>query len=136
MHLSVRPEQSVPGSDVHGDGVVRFKFAACCSTISMGAFATHLAMMSGWTLPSLTGRSRKSGGFFGLGDHAAADPRSTDAPNPGARAASSACARVLIASAADIHSRFGLRFAVRQHALIMYKLANTSGRFIPIRSAP
>ena len=30
-------------------------------------------MTSGWNSPFLVGRSKKNGGFFGFGDHAAAD---------------------------------------------------------------
>ena len=37
-----------------------------------GAFAVHFARTSGCGWPSFVGRSRYSGGFFGLGDHAAA----------------------------------------------------------------
>ena len=75
--------------------------------------------MSGRTFPSFTGRSRKSGGLPGLGDHAAADARLVDGPNPGAAAAASACSRVLIASEAAIASGRGSRFGVRQQALML-----------------
>ena len=38
-----------------------------------GALAAHLAITSGWGSPSLLRRSRKNGGFFVSGDHAAAE---------------------------------------------------------------
>src|SRR4051794_37658398 len=51
------------------------------STNASGAFAAHFASTSGCTAPSLLGRSRYSGGFFGLGDHAAAEASWARNPN-------------------------------------------------------
>ena len=51
----------------------RFRLTRYWSTIASGALAAHFAVMSGWSSPFLVGRSKKKGGFFGFGDHAAAD---------------------------------------------------------------
>src|SRR5688572_20039623 len=99
-----------------------------------GAFAAHLANTSAWISPALVGRSRNSGGFFGLGDHAAAAASCARAMK-GSLAESSG---VLIAS--NILSVSGLAGAgdrgARQHGLMMYRLPNTSACFIPMRVAP
>src|SRR5580765_6157445 len=44
-----------------------------------GALAVHFARTAGSLSPS--GKSRKSGGFFGFGDHAAADASCARSPN-------------------------------------------------------
>src|SRR5688572_7807725 len=45
------------------------------SMVAKGIFAVHFASIIGCNCPLATGRSRNSGGFAGLGDHAAAEAR-------------------------------------------------------------
>src|SRR5439155_27344971 len=94
-----------------------FKLGMYWSIIASGALAAHLATISGRTFPSLTGKSRKRGGLPGFGDHAAANARLVDGPNPRPRPASSASSRVRMVSDAAMASGRGLICAFRQHAL-------------------
>src|SRR5689334_11213614 len=55
------------------------KFPMYWSTNASGALAAHFASTSSWAGPM--GRSRYSGGFFGLGDQAAADASCVRRPN-------------------------------------------------------
>src|SRR6266576_3131265 len=94
------------------------------STKASGALAAHLASTSCCTAPSLLGRSRYSGGFFGLGDQAAAE--ASCARNPkGSFAESSG-----VLTAASAFSFSGLTGpaarADMQQGLMMYRLPNTS----------
>src|ERR1700761_3763216 len=66
-----------------------FRFLMYWSMKTSGALAVNLATISGWGTPSLVGRSKYRGGFFGSGAHAAASAN-TAAPNPGDCAARSA----------------------------------------------
>src|ERR1700757_1612128 len=97
-----------------------------------GALAVHFARIAGSLSP--IGRSRKSGGFFGLGDQAAADASCARSPK-GSLAES---AGVFTASSAFSVSGFTgpAPRADMQQGLMMYKLPNTSGCFIPMRLAP
>src|SRR5215471_16107254 len=72
-----------------------FRFAAWLSSMAREVFAVQREAISDLTLPSLTGRSRKSGGLFALGDQAAARANARLGPDPAgwasaARATSSA----------------------------------------------
>src|SRR5258707_1286982 len=58
------------------------RFEEYWSTIARGELAIHLAATSGTTWPSLVGRSKNCGGFFGLGDHAAASALVVPPPRP------------------------------------------------------
>lgn len=49
-----------------------FKFGTYWSTITSGELVVHLAAISGWSSPSLLGRSKYVGGFSVSGAHAAA----------------------------------------------------------------
>src|SRR5436190_18371082 len=104
------------------------------STKASGALAAHLASTSCCTTPSLVGRSRYSGGLFGLGDHAAAEASCARKPK-GSFAESSG-----VLTAARAFSFSGLTGptprADIQHGLMMYRLPNTSECFMPIRLAP
>src|SRR6266536_4376993 len=99
-----------------------------------GAFAAHFATISGWDSPALVGRSRYRGGFFGFGDHAAAEASCARAKNCSFAESSG------VFTASRAFSISGLAGpacrGARQHGLIMYKLPNTSECFIPIRVAP
>src|SRR5690242_2847087 len=99
-----------------------------------GALAAHFATTAGCISPSLTGRSRYSGGFAGSGDHAAAVARVARAGKDSFADSSG----VFTASRAFAISEFGVRNILgdKQHGLIMYKLPKTSECFIPIRVAP
>src|SRR5579862_8089764 len=97
-----------------------------------GALAAHFARTSGCGAPSFVARSRYSGGFFGLGDHAAAEASVARAKN--GRLAESA--GVFTASRLFASSGFKGGRGDKQHGLIMYKLPNTSECFMPIRVAP
>src|ERR1700677_3756807 len=97
-----------------------------------GAFAAHFARTSGCGTPSFVGRSRESGGFFGLGDRAAAEARVARAKN--GRLAESA--GVLAASRLFAISGFTGGRGDKQHGLMMYKLPKTSECFMPMRVAP
>src|SRR5208337_1655180 len=102
-------------------------------TKTNGAFAVHLASTSCCGAPSFVGTSRYSGGFFGLGDHAAAEASWARAKN--ARLAESA--GVFTASTAFASAGLGgPPIGARQHGLMMYRLPKTSECFIPIRAAP
>src|SRR5579871_2579360 len=99
-----------------------------------GALAAHLASTSGRTAPSFIGRSKYSGGFFGLGDHAAALASCARGKNPSLAESSG----VFTASSAFSISGFGdpAILADRQQGLMIYKLPNTSECFMPMRVAP
>src|SRR5512132_4198815 len=103
-------------------------------TNTRGAFAIQRFSTFCCGTPSLEGRSRYSGGFFGFGDHAAAvascarRPKLSVAESAGDLTASSAL------SIAGLE-RPAARGAMQQ-GLIMYKLPKTSECFIPIRLAP
>src|SRR5690242_21958043 len=97
--------------------------------MASGAFAAHFATISDCDSPFFIGRSRNSGGFFGFGDHAAADAKiafvkkSAFATSAGSRMASA--------------RGFGRGLVVAmQQGLSRYMLENTSGCFIPMRIAP
>src|ERR1700722_2358186 len=89
------------------------KFKMYCSIIASGALAAHLATTAGCTSPSLYGRSKNSGGFFGLGDHAAADAIWALVP----KSAWAKSAALWIASA--FGDGRGVMFADMQHGLRM-----------------
>src|SRR5438128_8845464 len=99
-----------------------------------GAFAAHFAKTSGCGSPPFLGRSLYSGGFFGLGDQAAAVANWARAGN-GNLAESSG---VFTASSAFSVSAFAgpAGRGDKQHGLMMYRLPNTSACFIPMRVAP
>src|SRR5436305_14055176 len=98
-----------------------------------GAFAVHFAIMSGWGSPSLVGKSRYSGGFFGSGDQAAAVASCARGKHGSLAESSGAFA----ASMAFATSGFGpVGRGDKQHGLMMYKPPNTSECFIPMRVAP
>src|ERR1051326_5393108 len=99
-----------------------------------GAFAAHFAITSAWTTPSLIGKSRYSGGFLGLGDHAAAEANCARTPkgSPAESVGDFTASRALFVS---VFPGPAPR-AARQHGLMMYTLLNTSGCFMPIRVAP
>src|SRR4051794_2823213 len=59
-----------------------FRFPMYWSTKTSGAFAAYFACISGTGTPSLVGKSKYSGGFFGFGAHAAAVANCA-APKPG-----------------------------------------------------
>src|SRR5215813_2678044 len=97
-----------------------------------GAFAAHFATVSGTTLPSTIGRSKKCGGWCGFGDHAAPETSIALVRKSAAAISSS----VVTFAARSIASRFGVREAPRQQGFIAYKLENTFGYFMPIRIVP
>src|SRR5436305_11879426 len=104
------------------------------STKASGELAAHFAITSCWTTPPLVGKSRYSGGFFGFGDHAAAD--ASCARRPKGNLAESA-GLFTASSAASLSAFVGpAPRGARQQGLMMYTLPNTSGCFIPIRVAP
>ena len=70
--VQVAAGASVSGGNLEGKEV-RFGIPAS------GAFAAHFASTAGACSP--IGRSRYSGGFFGFGDHAAADASCARSPN-------------------------------------------------------
>src|SRR4051794_8255384 len=99
-----------------------------------GALAAHLAITSGWGAPSFIGKSRYNGGFLGSGDQAAALASCARAKNCSLAESSG----VLTAARAFSTSGFAgpAARADKQQGLMMYKLPNTSGCFIPMRLAP
>src|ERR1700691_6504695 len=110
-----------------------------------GAFAVHLAITSGCGTPSFAVKSKYRGGFFGSGDQAAADASWAFAKK--GRFAASAGPFIAATSASNFFS-VSANFAGsapgggpagrgdKQQGLMMYRLPNTSGYFIPIRVAP
>src|SRR6476646_6607068 len=97
-----------------------------------GAFAAHRARTACWLAPN--GRSRNSGGLFGLGDHAAAEASWARSPND------SFAESADVFTAASASSFAGLAGpaprADRQQGLMMYRLPKTSACFMPMRVAP
>src|SRR5882724_3283052 len=99
-----------------------------------GAFAAHLARTSGCDSPAFVGRSRYSGGLFGLGDQAAAEASWARAKNGNLAASSgvfTACRALSISGFAGPAC-----LGDKQHGLMMYRLPNTSSCFMPMRVAP
>src|SRR4051812_29691712 len=103
-----------------------------------GALAAHLARTACSFSPR--GKSRYKGGFFGLGDHAAADaswarsPNGSFAESAGVLTAASGSSAGAVPGAAPRPAP--LPRAERQHGLMMYRLPNTSACFMPMRVAP
>src|SRR6185437_772581 len=90
-----------------------FKLGMDWFTIASGAFAAHSAITSGTGLPSLTGRSKKRGGFVGSGDQAAAEASMAFVP----KSAAATCASVCTSPTRAMSAGFGLMFAFRQQGL-------------------
>src|SRR5262245_38473575 len=107
------------------------RFGAYCDTMASGEFAPYRAATSGTTAPSLVGKSRKRGGLSGLGDQAAALANPTNTP----RSPDRTCSGVLAASSCRPRSGLGLP-EFKQQGAIAHMAEYTSGRFIPIRTAP
>ena len=80
----------------------------------------------------LVGKSRKRGGFFGSGDHAAALASCARAENGSLTESSGSFTDSSVLATSE---EPGCR-AERQQGLMMYKLPKTSGCFMPIRVAP
>src|SRR5688500_14569782 len=124
-----------------------FRLGTYWSSIATGELAAYLTATDGTTSPLFVGRSRNSGGFAGFGAQAAARASVPSGPPPAPRprplaAAAARAARIssidFTSSAADGWPlRPGRTVpSLRQHELSAYSEENTSGRFMPMRSAP